>query len=168
MWLTFVALTLSIWSFASGWHKGEPAVFALHPMSIGDVVAESDVALAYIDGATADYIDDVSLLIGKQLTAPLSAGQPVTDSAVSRTRTATNRVVVHLPLEDSDPSNYVVGTRVHLWSIGEEFSALVSVDATVVGSSASSLGSSHISVSIPLADEAAVMQARAVRVGALS
>ena len=168
MWLTFIALTLSIWSLASGWHKGEPAVFALHPMAIGDVVRDADVSLGYIDGATVDYIDDVSLLIGKQLTAPLSAGQPITATAVSRTRTTTNRVIINLPLEDSDPSNYVVGTRVHLWSLGDEFSSLVSVDATVVGSSASSLGSSHIAVSIPLDDEAAVMQARAVRVGALS
>ena len=85
MWLTFVALTLSIWSLASGWHKGEPAVFALHPMAIGDVVRDADVSLGYIDGATVDYIDDVSLLIGKQLTAPLSAGQPITAGALVTT-----------------------------------------------------------------------------------
>lgn len=166
-WITFVIVTLVVWSIGSGWHKGEPAVFSLRAMSVGDVIRADDVSLGYIDGAVTTYIRSVDEIVGKQLTQSVAAGSALTSAAITATRSPSNRVVLTLPLEDSDPGNYAAGTHVHLWSLGDEFNLLVSSDATVVASGSESLGSNFVTVSIPRADESAVMQSSAVRIAAV-
>ena len=165
-WLGFGIITIAIWSFGSGLHKGEPAVFVVRARAVGDVLAPTDVSLGYIDGAVATYISDPQRVIGRQLTQSVAAGMPLTSAALTQARTRNNRVVVTLPIEDSDPGNYAAGTHVHVWSITEEFATLVSSEAIVVTATRDAMSTRSVTLSVPRDDESSMMQARVVRVAA--
>lgn len=166
-WIGFAIICVAIWSFGSGLHKGEPAVFIKRDMAVGDVISATDVALGFIDGAIAAYITDAQQVIGRQLTQSVVAGTPITAAAITKARATNNRVVISMPLEDSDPGNYAVGTHVHVWSITEEFATLISSEAIVVMSNRDAMSAHSLTVSVPREDENAMMQARVVRVAAV-
>lgn len=165
-WLGFAIITIAIWSFGSGLHKGEPVVFVVRARAVGDVLAANDIAIGYIDGAVTKYISDPQRVIGRQLTQSVQAGMPLTSPALTQARTPNNRVVITLPLEDSDPGNYAAGTHVHVWSINEEFATLVSSEAIIIASTRDAMSTRSVTVSVPRDDETSVMQARVVRVAA--
>jgi len=157
------------WSVLSGVHKGQPVVIARHELLAGAIIRSGDVAIAYIDGSSStSYVASAIDAIGRRISSSTKVGLPLLQSQLRPSQTATDRIVINLPLESGDRGSYPQGTAVHLWSLGENFSELISVDAVVVESLTESNASPRITVSIPRSDENAVMQAVAVRVGVLS
>jgi len=166
--ITFVAVALCLWSIGSGLHKGAPVVFTARPVHIGEVLTSRDVYIAFVEGGRGSYLESVDTVIGKAAQSDITGGVPLVEAMISQSAPTSNRVRVTLGLEQADPAQYAVGTRVHVWKLADDFAELVSTDAFVVRTIHSAVGTNAVTLSINRSDESTVVQAAAVRLVALT
>jgi len=155
-----IALLVFISAFAllGTSHRGQPVLIANHDIAAGASLGPGDFTVAYLDAAIKTAALD-SLGQASASAVFIRAGALLTPDLLASNNIDVDRIVVSMPLESSEVTLPRVGTHVHVWALGDEFTALVSSDGVVVGG----VDGNIATLSIPLSDERAVMQAAAVR-----
>lgn len=166
--ITFVALALCIWSVSSGFHRGAPVVMSARALQVGETISNKDVYVVYVDGSRREYVESLDRVLGETIRTEVSAGTPLVSEMLSQRPVESGLVTVSVSLDEADPANYAPGTQVHVWKLTEEFAELVSTEARVVRANKSRIGANSVTLKIPRADEAIVIQANAVRLVSLS
>lgn len=163
-WLTAAVLALLVWSLLNGSHKGQQIWLYREPLAAGTTIRAADLIPAWLDsGQTTGYLTDPAEIVGQTLVSSAVANSPVMAGQLSPTPPAGDRVVANLPLEAGDIGVYPVGSKLHVWALGDGPTTLITDAGLLIGSSQSALATPRVTVSLPTSAEAAAMQATAVR-----
>lgn len=162
--LASLLVVFALWSWLNGAHRGTAIQIAAQTITAGSKISKADLTVAWIDGVPVDkYLPVETNLSGQRTVRTINSGTPLLQSDLTGEGILDSRFTISLPLESGDTYPYPVGSKVHVWALGDELAQLISADGVVLGQSAEQVSGPRIVLSLPKTDEFKAVTAIAVR-----